>query len=235
MAVLLALAVDIASAGIVVDRTVTAASAAPPSRETHEKVIVQDDKELFQINDQQSVVIDADAASVTAIDRGRKIFRELPFRKVMGTTFDPNRFLYLPFKSTGKFRRILGLKCQDYVGEKIRGPLITSVTACFSSDAPGSEEFSHFMKAVVQRLGRRAEGVAVPEGFPLVVEVTHAINPSFTLAGVPPKELLRFRQRIARIPPQVTREEVTKLSSKKLAPDLFRVPLGYKRIGPLPD
>ncbi|GEM_PF-2286797 len=222
-------------AGIVIEQKVTIGNGTSVAREGGQKLMLQGDKEVLLLNDQQSVVIDADAAKVTTIDRGHKLFRELPFRKVMGTSLDPNRFLYLPFKSTGKFERILGVKCEDYKGVKVRGPLMTSVTACFSTEAQGSKTFAHLMKLVVERLGRKAQGVWLPDGLPLMVEATRATNPSFTFPDVPPKDLLQFKQRIAKIPPQVTRQVVTKLTSEKLTPEAFRVPAGYKRVGPLPD
>jgi len=224
-----------ANGGVVIEQKVTTGAAGKPGRTINRTIMVQGDKEKFVVNDHVSIMIDAKAETVTLLDSQQKIFRELPFKKVMGTLFDPNHLLYLPFKSTDKTRRVLGFKCQDYTGAKYSGPLMTSVTACFSSDAPGLEDFSHFMKTELQRLGHRAHGVSVPAGVPLIIESSHGANPSFTMRDLPEKELLAFKSRIAKIPPQLTSEEVTKITSEKLTPDVFSTPAGYTRHGPALD
>src|SRR2546421_289769 len=82
----------LANAGIVIEQRVTTGPAGGTGRATSRTLMVQDDKEKFVLNDRQSILIDANAGTVTAIDQGQKTFRELPFRKVMGTTLDPNHF-----------------------------------------------------------------------------------------------------------------------------------------------
>jgi hypothetical protein len=222
-------------AGVVIAQKITTSAAGSPGQTVNHTIMVQDDKEKFVVDAHVSIVIDLNAEKVTLLNSQHKVFRELPFKQVMGTLFDPNHFLYLPFKSTDKTRRVLGFKCQSYTGTKYSGPLMTSVTACFSSDAPGSEEFSHFLKTELERLGHRAQGVSIPAGIPLIIESTHGGNPSFTMRDIAEKDLLAFKSRIAKIPPQLTRQEVTKLTSVKLPLDAFSTPAGYTRQGPAMD
>jgi hypothetical protein len=224
-----------ANAGVVIERRITIGAPGAKSTVISQKLMVEGGKERFAINDQQSIVIDANAGTVTAIDYSGKFFRELAFRTVIGTTLDPNHLTYFAFKSTGKTRELLGFKCRDYYGGVYRGPLVTMTTACFSTNAAGSDEFSHFLKLVIQRLGRRARGLSVPAGVPLIIESTHRGNPSFTLPNVPENELLQFRNRIAKIPPQLTREEVTKIAAENISPEVFNIPAGYTRRGMEPD
>jgi hypothetical protein len=82
------------------------------------------------------------------------------------------------------------------------------------------------------RRSRKSSGaVSFPAGVPLIVEWTHGVNPSFVPADVTKEEAARFKSRIAKIPPQVRREEVTKITSEKLPPDSFTTPAGYTRLG----
>jgi hypothetical protein len=237
MIILLVVTLDrrIANAGLVIEQRVTMGAAGAPGRTINRTLMVQGDKEKFEINDHQSLVFDASAETVTALDSQSKIFRELPFRKVMGTALDPNRLLYMAFKSTDSTREILGSKCQDYTSALYKGPLMVVTTACFSTSPAGSDEFSRLMKSVIQHLRRRARGVVLPDGIPLVIESTRRANPSFTPVDVPEKEALIFKSRIAKIPPQLTRQEVTKITSATLTPDVFNTPAGYTRRGAVPD
>ena len=224
-----------AHAGVVIEQKVTTGAAGAPGRTANRTIMMQGDKEKFVIDDHLSIVIDPKGDKVIVIDSQHKIFRELPFKRVMGTQFDPNRLLYLPFKSTRKTRHVIGFTCEDYTGGKYSGPLMTTVAACFSTQPVGSREYSRFIKTELQRLGRRAQGVSIPAGVPLIVESTHGANPSFTMPDLPEKELLAFKSRIAKIPPQLTRAEVTKISPEKLSPDVFSTPTGYTRRGPKLD
>ena len=141
----------------------------------------------------------------------------------------------MAFKSTDKTRELLGFKCRDYTGAIYSGPLMAATTACFSTDAAGSDEFTHFMQSMFRRSGKSGGAISFPAGVPLIIELTRGVNPSFVPADVPKEEAARFKSRIAKIPPQVTREEVTKITSEKLSPDAFNTPAGYVRVGREPD
>jgi len=108
---------------------------------------------------------------------------------------------------------------------------MAATTACFSTDAPSSEEFSHFVQSIVRRIGQPSGSISIPTGVPLIIEATRGVNRSFVPADVPKEEAERFMSRIEKIPPQVTRIDVTKIESKKLSPDEFNIPTGYRRIG----
>jgi hypothetical protein len=226
-----------AKGGMVIEERVTSGGGKDTSSPViSRKLMVQGYKEKLDINDRLSVIIDASTGIVTLVYNTQKSFRELPLRKAIGTGLDPNRLLYLPFKSTGKTRQALGFKCEEYASAKVRGPLMTTVTACFSTDAVGSDDFTHFMKSLLQRVGGGGQRVSVPGGVPLMIESIHRTNPSYTLPpDVPAKDAAQFKSRIAKIPPQITHVEVTKISSQNLAPEVFTIPSDYTRSGPVPD
>jgi hypothetical protein len=226
----------IARAGVVIEQRITAGAPGAPGSVRNRTLVLQDDKEKFQIDDRVSVVIDANDRTVTMLDYGQKTFRELPLRVVIGTSLDPNRFLNMAFKSTGKTRELLGFKCRDYAGARYSGPLMAATTACFSPDAAGSDEFSHFMQSMFRRSGKSGGAISFPAGIPLIIESARGVNPSFGVpADVPKEDATRFKNRMAKIPPQITRVEVTKITSEKLSPDAFNTPAGYTRRGREPN
>jgi hypothetical protein len=223
--------VGIAKAGVVIEQRITVGNPGTPGAVRNRTVILQDNKEKFQIDDHVSLVIDANDRTATMLDDRRKTFRELPLRVGMTVGKDPAAFLRMPLKDTHKTRALLGFKCHDYTGATYSGPLMAATTACFSTDAPGSDEFSHFVQSTFGRLGQAGGAISVPAGVPLIIESTRGVNPSFWPQDVPKEEALKFKDRISKIPPEITQVEVTKITSKKLLPDVFNVPAGYKLVG----
>ena len=110
------------------------------------------------------------------------------------------------------------------------------MASSFSTDAVASNDFSYFMKSVLKRLGRRAQGVSVPDGLPLFIESIHSTNPSYALPPcVSEKDAAQFKSRIAKLPPEITQVEVTNISSQNLSPEAFTIPSDYTRRGLVPD
>jgi hypothetical protein len=155
----------------------------------------------------------------------------MPLKRIVGMKLDPGRLLYVNFKPTGKTRKLLGYTCRDYSGVKRSGPLMLATTACFSTNAPGSGDLTNLIKSISQQSKRVKATSSIPAGMPLVIEASFGIDPSFTPPDTEPKAAAEFKRKIATIPPQITREEVTKVTSVKLSPDVFEVPAGYTRRG----
>ena len=224
-----------AKAGVVIEQRITFNSPGEPGSVRKRTLMLQGDKERFQIDDRMSIVIDADSRTVAVLDDLNKSVRELPLKRVIGTTRDPNYLLYMAFKSTDKTRELLGFKCRDYTGTAYIGATIAVTTACFSTDAAGSDDFSHFMKSMVRDSGPPGRSISVPAGVPLIIESTLRVNPALASPDIPAQETVRFRNRISKMPPQVTRVVVTKITSEKLSPDKFSSPAGYTRHESEPD
>ena len=221
----------IAKAGMVIEQRITVGAPGAPGPVRNRTLMLQGDKEKFQVREGISVVIDANDRTVMLLDETHKTYHELPFARVIGSSLDPNSPLYLAFKTTDKTHELLGFKCRDYAGARYRGPLMAATTACFSTDAPSSAEFTHFVQSTVRRATQFGGSISLPSGVPLIIELTRGINHSFVPADVSKEEAERFRSRIAKIPPQITRVEVTKIESKQLSPEVFTIPTGYSRIG----
>ena len=170
-----------ARAGVIIEQRITVGAPGAHGSVRTRTLMLQDDKEKFQVDDHVSVVIDASNRIATLLDSGHKTFRELPFNRARGTSLDPDRPLYMPFKSTDKTRELLGFKCRDYTGARYGGPLMAATTACFSTDAAGSDEFTHFMQSMLRRSGKSGGAISFPIGVPLIVESTRGVNPSFVV------------------------------------------------------
>jgi hypothetical protein len=223
-----------ARAGVVIEQRISVGNGAAPSAVRSRTLMLQDDKEKFQIVNGMTVIIDANDRTVMFLDDKNKIFSELPLRRLIGTSLDPNRDVYQAFKSSNRSRELLGFKCQDYTGERNSGPLLTATTACFSTNATGANDFDHFIKTIVRHSGR-LEGASIPAGLPLAIESKRGVNTSFVPPDVSVEEAHRFQRQIAHIPTQITRVDVTKITSVKLSTDTFTAPAGYVRRGPRPD
>ena len=224
----------LARAGVVIEQKISVGSSAAPGSVKTRTVMLQDDKEKFQIANGLTVIIDANDRTAMLLDDKSKIFTQLPLRRVIGTNLDPNRDLYLAFKSSNRNRELLGFKCQDYAAEKHNGPLLWATTACFSTKATGADDFQHFITALVSHSGR-LEGASIPAGLPLAVESKRGVDTSFVPPDVSKQEAQRFQRQISHIPTQITRVDVTRITSAKLSSDTFNAPPGYTRRGPRPD
>jgi hypothetical protein len=218
-----------AKAGVVIEQKITISAPGEPSSVRNRTLMLEGDKEKFQVDEHVSVVIDITNRTATMLNYANKAFRELPLGNVIGTTLDPNYLLYIAFKSTDHTRELAGFKCHDYTGVTYVGPTFTVTTACFSTNAAGSDDFSHFMRLIEGLSGRT---ISVPAGVPLIIESTRKVNPAFSPPDIPAKEAVKFKTQIAKIPPQVTQTVVTKITSEKLSPDVFNSPAGYTRLGP---
>ncbi len=91
------------------------------------------------------------------------------------------------YKKTGKSRVILGYKCDDYETCWTQGPADSIATACFAPSAPEAKIYTDFQRALNASAGLPAASTAgaVPEGIPLVTEVTRKVSAAL-MANAPP-------------------------------------------------
>jgi hypothetical protein len=224
------------NAGVVINQRTTFIASSSPGKTRNQTIMLQGDQEKFQIDDQRSVLFDTGKQTATMLDKASKTARELPLTKAIGApTWDPNHLLYVDFKSTDRTRELLGFKCREYNGAVYKGAFTAVVNSCFSTDAAGAGDFSQFMKSIVSDLGSRARAISIPPGVPLMVEATFRINPSFAPPGLSADEAFRLKDKLAKMPPRVTRVEVTKITPEKLSPEEFDIPAGYTRGAPPPS
>jgi len=115
--------------------------------------IIQGHKEWLAWGDQPqhishamgAIVYDLDQRVRTNIDYRRKVYYvETPYPPEVGDTVNPR--CVGNFKPTGKFRKIAGYSCEEYIGtgDSAHWGHQTDVH-CVSKDAPGLREYTEFM------------------------------------------------------------------------------------------
>jgi hypothetical protein len=222
----------IATSGIIIEQKTTIRSAGAPGEVANRTLILQGDQEKFLFDDRISVVLNADNQTATILDRTARTFHALPLGKILGTMADPNRLLYVTFRSTDETRELLGSKCQDYTNMRYHGATLVVTNACFSTQATGSDDFSRFIKSMVRNLRLPERWVSIPAGLPLEIESTRKGNLAYHFPDLSVEQEAHIRSTIAHIPTDLTQVVVTRITSEKLAPDVFNTPVGYTRIGP---
>jgi hypothetical protein len=188
---------------------------------------VQGSTEKLQLNQHFSVIFRADKQTATVIDDKTRTFQQLPLKRVVATIQDPNYPLYLVFKGTGRTRKILGFRCRDYEGSGTRGSFLLTATACFSTEAPGSDDFGHLMKSMIRVWGKEGERLSFPAGVPLAIEWSVRVSPNFGPPDLSPQEAMRFKSAILKLQPQSTQMLVTRISSRKVAREALEPPASY--------
>jgi hypothetical protein len=80
----------------------------------------------------------------------------------------------LKYKKTGKTSKIAGYKCDIYTGVGDILKINYTVSACYSTDAPGAKEYAAFTKQAAARGGPNLApegGFELPDGVPLQMHV----------------------------------------------------------------
>ena len=190
--------------------------------------IIQGHREWLALSDEPqeishvmgAVVDDLDKRVRTSIDYRRKTyFVEKPFPPEVGDEVNPHDVGN--FKPTGKFRKIAGYSCEEYLGtgDSAHWGHETDVH-CVSKDAPGLREYTEFMNLLNRRYeaaefvdgsyGNDYPGFGYPQGMNGIILTSSIIF-------------------------EVRREDgwmVTKIESRRVQEDQFEVPAGYVRKQP---
>ena len=108
-----------------------------------------------------------------------------------------------------------------------------TVKECFSTSAPGAEEFAAFEKQMTDKLqsasGSTANG-EVPGGVPLAMDASMKMGMgAVNIPGMAPDQAQKIKEMMAKRPPIVTSQVVEKIESKKLAESDFAIPSDYTK------
>jgi len=176
--------------------------------------------------------IDLSADKVLVLTKGRGAYYQLPFpppstigELIMRRILPP----MVKYKKTGKHLTLAGYGCDQYTGMGEIDSAPYSVEACYSTDAPGAQDYAAFVKSALAKSGKASAAASdeIPQGIPLELDTTittkEPVSPSVSdqkqAAPEKPAEFREFRVKIV----------VTSVASRSIEAGEFRPPAGLKR------
>ncbi len=240
-----------AAAGVVVEQQVTRESEAVQEQ----TVMVQGKKEKW-INGPLVVVSDLDSDVMTVSNSAAKVFVQRPLflnsllarqpsrnsvrqpsrRSARERTerLDPEQHMSLlllaKLNKTGNHHKAAGYGCDEYAGVAHLPEGDFSLTACFSTSAPGAAEFGGFMRTLMAKAKPEVAGEKrLPPGIPLSLVSTLKRRPFSLPSWMSSEQVARAKQILDK--PIITRTVVTKLTIRDLPASTFEPPTSYSRIG----
>jgi hypothetical protein len=177
-----------ASAGVVISEDVTSTNARNPQPSTVRRVrMIQGNQVKItgpsRIND---IIIDLNAKKTLVVHpfSHNKDFFDMSYPPegtysaiVLPEVLPP----LLKYVKTGKSARVAGYKCDIYAGTGDIRMRSYTVSACFSTVAPGAKEYSDFAKLAAAKADPDdvvKDGAALPDGIPLQVQIeAHSSRP----------------------------------------------------------
>jgi hypothetical protein len=135
----------------------------------------------------------------------------------------------ISFKKTGGHETIIGYSCDVYTGSGTVGTNAVKMTGCFSTTAPGANDYTDFQ----HEMARKVKGTAmtnmgqIPDGVPLKLVVTTKMG-NVSAPGMSPEQSAKLNQMLANRH-FVTNTQVTKITTENMPPSSFEVPAGYQK------
>ena len=220
-----------AAAGVVITQK-QHVTAGTNSREDEQTISVQGNKQKM-VSQRHTIITDLDKGMMYVIDPQQKSYFEIEFppKGHMAAMMAASTNAAMNFKKTGTTHEIAGYKCTDYngAGHMMQGDY--TVKECFSTDAPGAQEFAAFEKKMADKLksaGTSQPSGEVPGGVPLALDSTMKLG-NISVPGMPPEQAAKINQMMAKRPPVVTSTRVVKIESKTLADSDFAIPAGITK------
>ena len=199
--------------------------------ESERTVMVQGNKQKMT-SGKQSIILDIDKGSVLILNPASKTYVEAPFPPTgpMASMMQSMGGMNLQFKKTGNSKTIAGYHCEEYTGSGSMMMGDYTVTACFSTEAPGAADYSAFNKRMAEKLkGSAMPGIGIPPaGVPLSLESTTKLK-AFQIPGMDPEQAKRLSAAMSGRPPIVSTTVATSVKSETIPDETFLVPAGYTR------
>jgi hypothetical protein len=225
-----------AVAGVVITETETMVSGAPAGQKVpppRERVImIEGMKQKMVLDGGRYVVFDINKSTMDIMDPAQKNYIEMPFppHRMMAQTIGGPAMHIDQFTKVGTSHTIAGYKCDDYKGSGKMPMGEMSMVDCVSTSAPGASEYTAFQNAMMAKLkqSENSLSVKVPDGIPLAQDVTTKFG-NLNLPNLPPAAQEQLKKQLANRPPMVSKTEVTKIETKKIADSEFAVPAGFTK------
>ncbi len=226
-----------AAAGVVITQKQHVTSG-PNTRDTEQTISVQGNKQKM-VSERRTMITDLDKGKIYVLDPNAKTYFEIEFppHGPMATAMAANTDASMNFKKSGTTRDIAGYKCVDYDGGGHVMAGDYSVKECFSTTAPGAEEFAAFEKKMADKLkstGTATGNGEIPGGVPLALDATMKMG-NVNIPGMAPEQAAKINEMMAKRPPVTTSTRVEKIERKQLADADFAIPADFtKRELPAP-
>jgi hypothetical protein len=227
-----------AAAGVVITQKQHVSTGAQ-SRDTVQTISVQGNKQKM-VTERHTIITDLDKGMMYVLDPASKTYFEIEFppQGQMAAMMAASTSAAMNFKKSSNQRKIAGYKCTEFDGA---GHMMTgdyTVKECFSTDAPGAQEFAAFEQKMADKLkaaGNSQANGEVPGGVPLALDSSMKMGKLNLPAGMSPDQAAKINEMMAKRPPVVTSTLVEKIEARKLADSDFAIPSGFaKRELPTP-
>ena len=196
-------------------------------------VMIQGNKQKMIIDHAQVVVTDLDNGMMYLMNPEKKQYVEMPFppKGPMAKLMSQGT---LNFKKTGNSKTVSGYACQEYTGVGSKMGNQYSVTGCFSTKAPGANDFDAFQKIMASKVKGTAMAMQgeVPDGVPMQIDSTTKLT-NLSMPKMSPDQAAKLKQMLTNRPPIVSKTTVTEITLKDLSADTFNVPAGFTNRRPI--
>ena len=220
-----------AAAGVVITQK-QHVSSGTNSRDQEQTISVQGNKQKM-VTERHTIITDLDKGKMYVLDPKTKTYFQIDFppQGQMATVMASSTAAAMNFKRAGTTREIAGYKCSDYNGGGHMMAGDYTVKECFSTAAPGAEEFAAFEKNMADKLkssGTATGSGTVPGGVPLALDSSMKMG-NVSIPGMAPDQAAKINEMMAKRPPVVTNTVVEKIESKKIADNEFAIPDGFTK------
>jgi hypothetical protein len=202
------------------------------ARDSEQTITVQGNKQKM-VTERHTIITDLDVGKMYVLDPNAKSYFEIEFppKGQMATMMAASTNAAMNFKKAGSTRDIAGFKCTDYNGGGHMMAGDYTVKECFSTTAPGAQEFAAFEKHMADKLknaGTTGGNGEVPGGVPLALDSTMKMG-KVNIPGMSPDQAAKINEMMAKRPPVTTSTVVEKIEAKKLADADFVVPSDFTK------
>jgi len=220
-----------AAAGVVIQQKQHVTSGTN-ARDSEQTISVQGNKQKM-VTERHTIITDLDAGKMYVLDPKAKTYFEIAFppQGQMAAMMASSTNAAMNFKKAGSSREIAGFKCADYNGGGHMMAGDYSVKECFSTTAPGAQEFAAFEKNMAEKLksaGTTGANGEIPGGVPLALDSTMKMG-KVSIPGMAPEQAAKINEMMAKRPPVMTSTVVEKIEAKKLAEADFAVPPDFTK------
>jgi hypothetical protein len=220
-----------AAAGVVITQKQHVTSGTN-ARDAEQTISVQGNKQKM-VTERHTIITDLDKGMMYVLDPKTKTYFELAFppQGQMAAVMASSTAGAMNFKKAGTTREVAGYKCTDYDGGGHMMAGTYTVKECFSTTAPGAEEFAAFEKKMADKLksaGTVEGNGEVPGGMPLALDSSMKMG-NVNVPGMAPEQAAKINEMMAKRPPVQTSTVVEKIETKKLAASDFAIPDGYTK------